>query len=250
MAKVLVTCDGIGNLCTFTVIQCVAFMGKLANTLVAASIDCITDPFLCTYDVVTALDVANTFVITVFATSVCPAIPPPLESPRRSAVMTPAQMMESEGVSSNDMNKFYERRLLSGGEKKLDNVTESLMERFSYNATVQDSAMTLYNKFFANVAHAKTVEEQHAEMQRNRMQLHRDLTKFGELTKAMLAKAKAKHGDEAEEIDPKGAAPALARAMDLLRERLAKFSQPQAALGAVDHDGTRKIANDAEIVVV
>jgi len=56
------TCGSLDNECGASVSQSLVELSDCAKNLVAASSDCIKDPFICTYDVVTAVDEMNGFI--------------------------------------------------------------------------------------------------------------------------------------------------------------------------------------------
>lgn len=56
------TCGSLDNECGASVSQSLVELSDCAKNLVAASSDCIKDPFTCTYDVVTSVDEMNGFI--------------------------------------------------------------------------------------------------------------------------------------------------------------------------------------------
>lgn len=53
------TCAGVDNLCSTMVCTCIADLAETAGNIIAASSDCINDPFICTFDVVNSVDAVN-----------------------------------------------------------------------------------------------------------------------------------------------------------------------------------------------
>eukprot|EP00429_Kryptoperidinium_foliaceum_P098121 CAMPEP_0176253698 /NCGR_PEP_ID=MMETSP0121_2-20121125/36151_1 /TAXON_ID=160619 /ORGANISM="Kryptoperidinium foliaceum, Strain CCMP 1326" /LENGTH=239 /DNA_ID=CAMNT_0017593485 /DNA_START=55 /DNA_END=774 /DNA_ORIENTATION=+ len=52
-------CGDVDNVCAATVTNAVAHVSSVANALIASASDCISDPFICVYDVITAIDGMN-----------------------------------------------------------------------------------------------------------------------------------------------------------------------------------------------
>jgi len=61
------TCGSLDNECAFSINMIFQTMSDMSNNLVAASDDCIYDPFICTYDVVTAVDECNGMISSVIS---------------------------------------------------------------------------------------------------------------------------------------------------------------------------------------
>lgn len=72
VADMTLTCGALDNECAASVMQCLGDASDGSNSLIASASDCVSDPFICTFDVVTAVDHLNGMVAQILiALQVC-----------------------------------------------------------------------------------------------------------------------------------------------------------------------------------
>jgi len=63
ISRMTFVCGSLDNVCAATILQAFGDISDTSNALVASASDCVSDPFICTFDVVSAIDDMNNFVL-------------------------------------------------------------------------------------------------------------------------------------------------------------------------------------------